>query len=588
MAREYKIDSPTLRGKNRHVKAIVVFFPFAILLLLVVMELLSSFSSLKLTSAEFNIPNAIYDSIFSNPVILQNQEQQPSNNDDDDNDDDDDPPYLDELGPLNVVVFYPDDWKYDAIEDAQPNVVHTPFLTQLAKDGIRFTRNCVTTSICWISRATLFTGRYSSQHKSERLFCPLFTLPSIWNGSWVYMLQKYGGYFVGHIGKWQYRNKKMGSLFNFSSHHEGQHWYTVGGKKVHANDRARDDTITFLRVRPKDQNFAVTVAFYPPKPVTLKADPPGAQWSPDEAHEALYANDTFVQPYNYSDAFSWVPDFVQKGISGYRYNTRFKTSEMYQESMRHYYALVSGVDDACRDIVAELDRQGVLNRTMIIVSADNGMMLGSHGLAGKWHPYQESIRVPLIIYDPRMVKSKRGTTDDKYTLNIDLAPTIIKAANLDLDPRIQGRDLSEIYVKRSEKLKTGRNATPTAVAGLASFGVDKEPWREDFYYEFPLGEYPASTALITQQYKYIRWYAKDGRVESIFDLKNDPYELHDLTKQGPPLHLMRHVGTEYRPLNVTDLMVELRLRHDALEANTKKPYRGDERVTCQRGVPGIP
>jgi hypothetical protein len=59
----------------------------------------------------------------------------------------------------------------------------------------------------------------------------------------------------------------------------------------------------------------MTVAFYPPKPVTLKADPPGAQWSPDEAHEALYGNDTFVQPYNYSEAFAYVPDFVQSGLS---------------------------------------------------------------------------------------------------------------------------------------------------------------------------------------------------------------------------------------------------------------------------------
>jgi arylsulfatase A-like enzyme len=54
--------------------------------------------------------------------------------------------------------------------------------------------------------------------------------------------------------------------------------------------------------------------------------------------------------------------------------------------MRHYYDLVSGVDDACRVIVAELDEQGVLNRTIIIISADNGMMLGAHGLAGKWNP----------------------------------------------------------------------------------------------------------------------------------------------------------------------------------------------------------
>jgi arylsulfatase len=270
-------------------KALVGYFSLAVVLLLVVLQLSTSSTSLQF----LEIPTAVYDSFFSSPVI-------------------NDQPYADELGPLNVVVFFPDDWRYDAIGDAQPGVVHTPFLSKLAQDGIRFTHNAVTTSICWISRATLFTGRYVSQHKSERLSCPVFTMPSMWSGSWPAMLQKYGGYFVGHIGKWQYRNSNTASLFNLSYLHEGQHWYTVRGKRMHANDRARDDAIDFLRKRPTDRNFAMTVAFYPPKPVGNSAEP-GDQWKPDEAHEALYANETFVQPYNYSEAFAFVPDFVQIG-----------------------------------------------------------------------------------------------------------------------------------------------------------------------------------------------------------------------------------------------------------------------------------
>jgi hypothetical protein len=65
------------------------------------------------------ISTAVYDSLFSSPVM-------------------NDQPYADELGPLNVVVFFPDDWRYDAIGDAQPGVVHTPFLSKLAHDGIRY------------------------------------------------------------------------------------------------------------------------------------------------------------------------------------------------------------------------------------------------------------------------------------------------------------------------------------------------------------------------------------------------------------------------------------------------------------------
>jgi arylsulfatase len=505
-------------------------------------------------SLAYQLPASVYESMYSTPVVEVDE------------------PYNDELGPLNVVVFFPDDWRWDAIQDEKPGVVYTPFLTKLAKDGIRFTHNAVTSSICWISRATLFSGRYVSQHNSHRLFCPVFTLPSMWNSSWPALLQRYGGYFVGHIGKWQYRNSRVDQLFNFSYLHEGNHWYTVHGERIHANDRARNDAIAFLRARPVDRNFAVTVAFYPPKPIGDSSEL-GAQWEPHERHEVLYENHTFVQPYNYSDAFAYIPEFLHRGYSAHRYDTRFKTSEMYQESMRHYYALVTGVDEACKDIVAELEAQGVLNRTMIIVSADNGMMLGAHGIAGKWHPYQESIRVPLIVYDPRMAKSKRGKVDVSFTLNIDLAATILGAANLPVDPRIQGRDMADIYVKR-----------PQEGGGPGKFGVETKPWREDFYYEFPLGEFPASTALVTRQYKYIRWSDK-GKREQIFDLQNDPYELHDLMTAQPPLHLLQQVGTEFRPANVTDLLHEFRARHDVLEAQVKEPFPGEEQVRCQRGLP---
>lgn len=510
----------------------------------------SSSRSIKL----LELPAGVYESIFLSPVTET------------------DVPYGDELGPLNVVVLFPDDWRWDAIQDEKPDVVHTPFLTELAKEGIRFTHNAVTSSICWISRATLFTGRYVSQHQSHRLFCPVFTVPSKWNSTWPAVLQRYGDYFVGHIGKWQYHNGNVGSLFNFTRLHEGQHWYNVkGGTRIHANERAKVDAIEFLRARPTDRNFAMTVAFYPPKPIGDSSEP-GAQWEPEERHEALYANTTFVQPYNYSEAFAFVPEFLHRGNSAHRFDTRFRTSEMYQESMRHYYALVTGVDEACRDIVAELEAQGVLNRTMIIVSADNGMMLGAHGLAGKWHPYQESIRVPLIVYDPRMAKSKRGSRDESFTLNIDLAATIIGAANIEADPRVQGRDMADIYVKRGRADGDG-----------ATFGIETTPWREDYYYEFPLGEFPGSTALVTRQYKYIRWDDATKK-EQVFDLLNDPYELHDLLTAGPPLDLLQQVGTEFRPVNMTDLIVDFRTRHDELEAIVKEPVPDEEQVPCAKGL----
>ncbi len=130
--------------------------------------------------------------------------------------------------PLNIIISYPDDWGARDVQDVNP-VLKTPTFSQLAKEGIRFTHNAVTTSICWISRATLFTGQYVSSHMSTYLFRPTFATPERWKGSWVYLLQKVG-YFVGHIGKWQYqdKHKNKGSLFNFSSFFEG--WVVMKGE----------------------------------------------------------------------------------------------------------------------------------------------------------------------------------------------------------------------------------------------------------------------------------------------------------------------------------------------------------------------
>lgn len=199
------------------------------------------------------------------------------------------------------------------------------------KEGIRFTHNAVTTSICWISRAKLlFTGLYASRHKSLRLRQPVFY--ATWhNTSWPAILQN-AGYFVGHVGKWQYINRGgiVQKLFNWTSIFEGQHWCAG----LPASDYARNETIRILRERPNRQPFAATVAFYPPKPVTLNPEP-GAQW---KLRKKQYENETIPYPYNYSESRSKLPCFsnAHEKTGQHRYNTRYQSSEQYQIGMQNY------------------------------------------------------------------------------------------------------------------------------------------------------------------------------------------------------------------------------------------------------------
>ena len=198
--------------------------------------------------------------------------------------------------PLNVLILYPDDWRHDTIGAARTQPVLTPFLDQLAaKEGIRFIHNCVTTSICWVSRATLFTGQYAARHQSPTLKLGTFQTPERWKTTWPYLLQQSdAGYYVGHVGKWQYYAPKgfFEQSFNFSRIHEGRHWYG----QTHASERAANDAIEFLRKRPVDRPFALTVAFYPPKAVGNGDTLENLQYMPTKESLLLYQNITLHEP----------------------------------------------------------------------------------------------------------------------------------------------------------------------------------------------------------------------------------------------------------------------------------------------------
>ena len=179
-------------------------------------------------------------------------------------------------------------------------------------------------------------------------------------------------------------------------------------------------------------------------------------------------------------------------------------------------------------IVKELEDQGVLNETLVIFTTDNGYFHAEHGLADKWYPYQESIRVPMIVRDPRMQKDKIGKVNEDFTLSIDLAPTILGAAGLPTPNVMHGRDFAPLY--------TGEG--------------DTTPWRTEFFYEHPVhlreDIIPASEALVRKDYKYMLWPNYD--VEQLFDLSNDTYELNDLIDSESHQQLLIQMRKRFKKL----------------------------------------
>jgi arylsulfatase len=279
--------------------------------------------------------------------------------------------------PLNVLIFFPDDLRHDSIGSAGTQPVQTPFLDKLAEMGMRFTHNCVTTSICWVSRATLFTGQYLSRHKSDKLFRTTFYTQ--WNTSWPFLLQQQKDYYVGHIGKWQYRDPGgfVGRAFNWTRIFQFQHWHNIGGKRVHTTDHTRQSTLDFLKDRPKDKPFALTVAFYPPKPVKPKPKP----FNPKPESEARYANVTIPDLRNASEAGLPQHIFTSRNAARSHLKATFGELENRQESIREMYRMITEVDEAIGAILEEI--KPILHETMVIFTSDNGLLHGEHGLGGK-------------------------------------------------------------------------------------------------------------------------------------------------------------------------------------------------------------
>jgi len=403
--------------------------------------------------------------------------------------------------PLNIVVLYADDWRHDTLGAAGHPVVKTPHLDQLATEGMRFTHNCVTTAICGVSRATLLTGQWMSRHGNPAF--AMFTTP--WAETYPGLLRR-NGYHVGHIGKW-HNGTFPQDKFDFGRAYSGTHWIReADGTKIHVTQKNENDALEFLRTRPTDKPFVLTLAFF----ATHAEDQNTLQFLPQPASMELYKDTVIPVPKTSSDEdFKRLPPFIanEQNEGRVRYHWRFDTPEKYQTMMKNYYRLATEVDATCGRVLATLRQQGLLENTLVIFTADNGYFHAEHGLADKWYPYEESIRTPLIVRDPRMPAALRGQTNDDFTLNVDLAPTFLAAAGIAAPARMQGRDLSSLY--------------------LAS---NAPAWRTEFFYEHAtiknIHFIPSSEALVRKEVKYLYW--PDFQHEELFDLTADRAETHNL------------------------------------------------------------
>jgi arylsulfatase A-like enzyme len=304
----------------------------------------------------------------------------------------------------------------------------------------------------------------------------------------------------------------MSMAFDWSRFYYGWHWMERNNVLRHVTDLNREDALQFLKDRPKNQTFGLKVSFF----ATHAVDGEYPSYQPMNASKhKLYQNITIPTPKTATDQH-WrrLPPFFKPNNEGRaRWVKRFEP-DYYQDNIKDLYRMATEVDAVVGDVITELKKQGVYNNTLLMFTTDNGNLHGEHGLAEKWYPFEESIRVPLVIQDPRMPQEVRGSRSDAWTLNIDLAPTMLGAAKVKPSQFMQGRDIAHLY-------------------------LDENPtWRKDFFYEYNQGDpvtaeghegkfwIDASFALVTNEWKYVYWPQHD--YEQLFHRSMDPYDEWDM------------------------------------------------------------
>jgi hypothetical protein len=281
----------------------------------------------------------------------------------------------------------------------------------------------------------------------------------------------------------------------------------------HETELIVDRGIEFVENHPKDQPFALNLWFNACHAEDKDRRPGIGMFPWPLAVQGMYEDQEIYRPrLDDPTIFEALPDFFQTSITRERYFWRWNTPEKYETNMRAYLRMVTGIDGAIGRFMKALEEAGLADNTIIVYSADNGYHMANRGLSGKWSHFEESIRVPLIISDPRVDQKMQGQVTDASSLNVDFPATFLDYAGVPVPERYQGRSLK-----------------PVVAVGKP------DDWRTETYHEhFAVrSRIPAWEGIRNEHFKYVRFFDEEN-YEFLYDLKADPDELTNLAED--PAH----------------------------------------------------
>lgn len=446
----------------------------------------------------------------------------------------------------NILYIMCDDHSYQTISAYGSEVsklAPTPHIDRLADEGMLFERAFVENSLSAPSRACLMTGLYSHQNGQKQLCEGIDTTKTFFTE----LLQK-DGYETGLVGKWHLMCEPKGFDYYHVLNDQGQYYNpTFKNKetngefveeKGYATSLITQHALEFLNHRDKNKPFCLMVHH--------KA--PHRNWMPEQKYLDLYEEVEFpipstfwdnyetrgvaahTQKLNIADAMELIQDFKVEELydstkveDQFSYsclmgelgrltpeervawdkhykprNKKFLDAKLtgkdltvwkYQNYMKDYLRCIKSVDDSVGELLAYLEKEGLLDNTIIVYTSDQGFWMGEHGWFDKRFMYEESFRTPLLVRYPKKIVA--GSKCEALVQNIDFAPTLLDVAGVNVPQSMEGRSLQPL------------------------FGGEKpDDWRNSIYYHYY--DYPAfhlvrrHDGVRTERYKLIHFYGKGG------------------------------------------------------------------------------
>ena len=438
----------------------------------------------------------------------------------------------------NIVFLMTDDQRWDTLGCYGRTDVLTPHIDQLSEQGVTFDNAYYAVAICMPSRTTMFTGRYFADHQVGFTYPYNRTLPAEEFAESYPAKLKEAGYRTGFVGKFGIRlentPKTAAQYFDFFAFRrliwpkgdtELRNIFRGDRPKTERTLKKGDAMIRFLETQPEGQPFCLSISFD-----AVKNDQDRDMHIP---HVALFKDKKMWVPENWVEGKNMeLPKVLDHCRGTYLHVARTSTPEQYQATTRRFAVQGYTVDQQVGRLMAKLKEMDVLDNTIVIYTSDNGRFHGSHGLFDKALLYDESVKEPLIIFDGRSAaKSQQGRRVDAMVSSVDVAPTILSLAGLEVPEIMKGLDLSNVLNGTQDMsqwrdavlmenlfLQELHKATTKKIPDIPA--LNDEIMAENRSYR--------TRGVRTERFKYFKYYEHDPVIEELYDLDTDPSEMNNL------------------------------------------------------------